>query len=166
MHTHHGTCLSSYTCGVKKLYDVAASVKDSGAGDMDGKRSNMDDTSSSDVINSKQVEIARPNCNNQDVCKVQDGNHTTHLCRPRHPKQTQRPATASKIGRPSRRRTRPTIEPRSISWVREVKITYLGPEQQPRWSEMRSTRVEATNFINQEHLTASRNILFQLNQKS
>ena len=62
---------------------VVANVEDEAASDMDGERSGIDGTSSGDVHGSKRVEAARLTTNNWQ--KMQDGNETTHLCRPRHP---------------------------------------------------------------------------------
>ena len=115
--------------------DVVASVEDETAGDMDGERSGMDDTSSGDIVDPKQVETARPVTAN---VMMQDGNKPTYLCR-RDAQQASSPKPCYRAGRPNRQHTRVAIEPRSISRARVVEITYLEPELQLQFSDLPQT---------------------------
>ena len=151
--------------------EVAASVEDETAGDMDGERSGMDGTSSGNVVDPKRVEAARLTAMISICVMMQDGNKPTYLCR-RGAQQASSPKPCYRVGRPNRRHTRTTIQPRSINGAPEVDITYLEPELQPQFSdlpwqtvglskkktaqvisEMRSAQVEATKwFIKMECL--------------
>ena len=77
--------------------DVVASVEDETAGDMDGERSGMDNTSSGDIVDPKRVETAQPVTAIISIyVMMQDGNKPTYLCR-RDAQQASspRPATES-----------------------------------------------------------------------
>ena len=95
--------------------NVVASVEDEMAGDMDGERSSMDDTSSGDIFDLKQVETAWPVTAIISIyVMMQDGNKPTYLCR-RDAQQGLSPRPCYRVSRPNCQHTRAAIEPRSIS---------------------------------------------------